>query len=303
MKYHIRKKEDYADGLRRVAHDMASLARTEAIDPGRDQEKVIHEVRKVCKRERAVLRLFRPHDEEMYQEENAWFRDAAGKLSSLRDATAMIECYDKMMSEAPTTLDRRKFSPIRRALNDHRDDKLPGPRKQQEVLNGFAGSMEKACERIAAWEFPRNDLSIVLDGFLKTYKRGRKAMRQAGNEPSVGNYHEWRKRVKYHRYQLRNLRKVWKPLMNAQHKQVKKLSSLLGDDHDIAVLAAFVRENLRGRLDADAMLAFDELAAAQSNALRAEAHILGARVYAEKPKHLGRKIVAWNNALAVSRAE
>lgn len=301
MKYHIRKKEDYAEGLRRLAHEMASLARTEAIESTRDQEETIHEVRKLCKRERAVFRLFRPHDEKRYQEENAWFRDASRTLSSLRDATAMIECYDKMMSEAPTTLDRRQFSPIRKALNDHREEQLPGPREQQDVLNRFAESMEKACERIAAWEFPVNDLSLVLDGFLKTYKRGRKAMRQAGEEPSVENYHEWRKRVKYHRYHLRNLRKVWKPVMKAQRKQVKKLSNLLGDDHDIAVLAGFVRENLQGRLDPDAMLAFDELAASQSNALRAEAHILGARVYAEKPKHLGRRITAWDNALAASR--
>jgi len=301
MKYHIRQKENYAEGLRRIAYEFAQEAQGLALQVNHDREEAVHEVRKLCKRQRALIRLFRPYAEDRYREENACFRDASKTLSSVRDATAMIECYDKMMSEAPGILDRRQFSPIRKALNDHREAQLLGPREQQDVLNRFADSMEQACERIAAWEFPVNDLSVVLDGFLKTYKRGRKAMRRAGEEPSVENYHEWRKRVKYHRYHLRNLRKVWKPVMKAQRKQVKKLSTLLGDDHDIAVLAGFVRENLQGRLDPDAMLAFDKLAASQSNALRAEAHILGARVYAEKPKHLGRRIAAWDNALAASR--
>lgn len=302
MNDHIRKKEDYAEGLRRVAHEIAGLARSEAIEPTHDQEAAIHEVRKSCKRGRALVRLFRPHDEETYQIENACFRNAARKLSSLRDAAAMLECYDKMMNLAPAKLDKRKFAPIRRALNDHREEKLSGSEEQRQALNQFADSMNQACERIVAWEFSINDFSIVLDGFLKTYRRGRKAMRKAETEPSVEHYHEWRKRVKYHRYHLHTIRKIWKPIMKSQRKQVNKLSNLLGDDHDIAILTGFIRDHLQGRLAPDALLAFDDLASSQSNALRTEAHMLGARIYAEKPKHLSLKLQQWDKALAVARA-
>jgi len=296
MAYRLKRREPVEAAVRRIADEQVG----NALDFGPSAHEQIHEARKRCKKIRALLRFVRPALGKQYAVENAWYRDTARAVSQLRDAAALVECFDALMDRYADDVDRRRYVAIGDTLREQRDE-LAQREDLDAQLELLAGRLTMARARIADWTLQAGEYAAVGPGVRKTYKRGRKAMQKAYADPADEQFHEWRKRVKYHRYHLRNLRKVWKPIMKAQRKQVKKLSSLLGDDHDIAVLAGFVRENLQGRLDADAMLAFDELAAAQSNALRAEAHILGARVYAEKPKHLARKIAAWDNALAVSR--
>jgi CHAD domain-containing protein len=70
-------------------------------------------------------------------------------------------------------------------------------------------------------------------------------MSACGKHPTVENFHEWRKRVKYYRYQLKLLRDFWKPVMEALRREAVKLSDDLGDDHDLAVLVEYLGENER----------------------------------------------------------
>jgi len=296
MKYHIRQKENYAEGLRRIAYEFAQEAQGLALQGNQDREEAVHEVRKLCKRQRALIRLFRPYAEERYQEENACFRDASKTLSSVRDATAMIECYEQLLEAVPDSVDRRQFHPIMRELQAHRDQTAQNPEEVDDRLQAFAKTMGKAMDRIASWTFPTSGVEIVLDGFIKTYRRGRNAMEKAEAEPTVENYHDWRKRVKYHRYHLRTVRKLWKPVIKARRKEVKTLSDYLGDDHDLSVLQEFVDEHLAHRLDTDAMMHFKQIISAESDRLRSASHPLGLRVFGMKPKHLTRTLAVWDEA-------
>jgi hypothetical protein len=66
--------------------------------------------------------------------------------------------------------------------------------------------------------------------------------------------------------------------MKAQAKEAKRLSKLLGEDHDLAVLAAEV----------DDPQLHDMIATRRADLL-AQARDLGRRVYAERPKHFARR--------------
>ena len=83
------------------------------------------------------------------------------------------------------------------------------------------------------------------------------------------------KELWYHHTLLRSL---WPPVIEVAGQEAHALSDRLGDDHDLAVLAAWVEQN------ADAPPGFFEAVDRRRAELQAEAFELGARVYAEKPK-------------------
>lgn len=63
------------------------------------------------------------------------------------------------------------------------------------------------------------------------YTRDRHSLPAAGPE----DFHEWRKRAKYHWYARRLLREVWPATMDARRGEVRRLSGLLGAEHDPSV--------------------------------------------------------------------
>jgi uncharacterized coiled-coil DUF342 family protein len=64
------------------------------LDSSEDPHETVHEVRKRCKETRATLRLVR----ELlptYSDENAHYRDAARRLSYIRDAQVLSETFEE----------------------------------------------------------------------------------------------------------------------------------------------------------------------------------------------------------------
>ena len=64
----------------------------------------------------------------------------------------------------------------------------------------------------------------------------------AVDKPTVPRLHEWRKRTKDLRYALELLEPLWPDVMEAFAAEVDDLADLLGEDHDLALLEAFVRD-------------------------------------------------------------
>jgi hypothetical protein len=82
--------------------------------------------------------------------------------------------------------------------------------------------------------------------------------------------------------------------MKARWKEVKRLSDLLGDEHDLAVFRArlLARREDFGPGRVEVLVA---LADRRVDRLRQEADHQGARVYADKPKQLRRRMgVYWD---------
>ena len=87
-------------------------------------------------------------------------------------------------------------------------------------------------------------------------------------------------------YQERLLEETWPGVMKAQAKEAKKLSKLLGSDHDLAVLAETLRSDPElAALSSD----LQPLIAERRGVLLERSRELGRRVYAEKPKHFARR--------------
>ena len=122
-----------------------------------------------------------------------------------------------------------------------------------------------------------------------------------GRRPRRGHAearHEWRKRAKYLWYQLRVLEPVWPAALSGMVGEADRLSDLLGEDHDLAVLqaqlAALTAETNSGSVE-ELFARIDR----RAKGLQTQAFSLGQRLYAERPgdfvARVGAYYAAWSS--------
>jgi CHAD domain-containing protein len=271
-------------GLERIAREQLDRALAGLEDPRLDRNEAIHEARKCGKRLRALLRLARAGiGNDVYRRENAAIRDAARDLSGLRDAEALLETYERLQTRFGDEVDWRKLVGVRRTLVARRkqlteDGTLP------RRIDAFGEQLRAVRKRLPSWPLAQLGFDDLAPGLKRSYRRGRDAMRAIDHAPSDERFHEWRKRVKEHRYHLELLRDLWPAQVKARRAEVRALGDLLGDDHDLTVLRATLgAESERFGAGAGTLR---ELAVRQQAELRTRMWPLGLRLFAERPKAL-----------------
>jgi CHAD domain-containing protein len=299
--YRLKRKEPAAGGIRRIAVGRATSAlehlRMEAGDA--DTAEAVHEARKDLKKLRAVLRLVRDElGPEVYRRENDRFRDAGRELAGARDAEVKLATLDTLAERFDDDFPRAEVEPLVDVLTEERetlirrleaDGKPGGPRAlaAERVSSGRAA--------IADWPLGSGGLALVEPGLKRTYRRGRRRFADVREDASAENVHEWRKRVKDLWYHLRLLRNAWPEVVGTTSDEAHELADLLGDHHDLAVLA----EDIAGRelSKSGGISTLPRLIARRQSELLDDALELGRRIYAEKPraftKRLGAYWAAW----------
>lgn len=272
--YRLKASEPLPDAIARVARGRID----HAVDELRGKTdstpvEAVHEARKDMKKLRALLRLARGElGRQTYDRENACFRDAARELAGQRDADVMLETLDRLTYlPAGQAWEVRKRIQADLERNGGEGDRTAAARSAIAILKEARG-------RVSHWRLERDSFDALEKGLEKTYRRGRREFEAAMEEPTVESLHEWRKRVKHLWYHHTLLRSLWPPVMEVTGDEAHALSDHLGDDHDLAVLAAWVEEH--GGAGPDFRDAVDR----RRSELQAEAFRLGTRVYAEKPR-------------------
>jgi CHAD domain-containing protein len=296
--YRILQPDHLTDEVRRIATDQVDRGLAEL--DGEDRDEGIHQVRKRCKKVRALVRLVREADQDLYRRENAAFRDTARRASHLRDDAAMVEAYDALASAYEDHVELASFAAVRAALVARRDAAAPDV---DEVLAALRSDLEAARGRIATWELPGDGFEVLAGGLERTYRRSRKRRRDAYAEGSTEAFHEWRKRVKYHRYQVRLLQDAWPRVLRARRRELHTLGELLGDDHDLAVLRARLHADPDGHGGTDLVAALTGLLDRRRASLQVRADHLGARLFADEPGAFVGRIGSYWEAWAADRAE
>jgi CHAD domain-containing protein len=285
------------DEPRRIARVQVDRALGE-LDEG-DRHHAVHAARKRGKKVRALLRLVRPAAPELYQRENAAFRDMMRRVSADRDAAVAVETYDDLVARFSEDGVADELAPVRAALAQRRSDILG--EELDARLHAIRMDLMAARDRVNDWELEGDGFDVLEGGLAKTYGRARARMGDAYDDATSAAFHQWRKRAKYHRYHLRLLQDVWKPVVKAHRGQAHELTDLLGDDHDLAVL----RQDL---VAAPERFGGDRLVAALCGLLdrrRAElqsaARGVGRRCFAEDPERLVSRLrTYWESACATA---
>jgi CHAD domain-containing protein len=276
LSYRIEQPRGIGDEVRRIAGEQVRKAVDDLGEE--DPHEAVHEFRKRCKKVRALLRLVRPALGETYSAENRRFRDTARTFSDLRDATSVIESAEALGDRYGDDLPVGSLERLRQDLGSRRD-RVAERRALRKRMAVAREAMEAAGDRIPSWELDADRFDAVAGGIARTYRRARAAMAAARERPSTPTFHEWRKRVKYHRYHLRLLRASWSPVLDEVRGQLHTLSDLLGLDHDLSVL----RDVLDERSSSVGRTEVFPLIDARRGELRAQAFPLGERLFVDRP--------------------
>lgn len=293
--------ESAGDGIRRMAQEQIDKALGEIDNSGLDQHATVHQVRKRCKKIRALLRLARgdlDNSGKTYQQENACFRDAARSLSGIRDAEALLETCDTLIHTVSKQSNRQRLKKVRGALEARKREVTENDTDLDARIATFATTIREARERVNDWPIGDTFMSLA-PGLKENYRRGRKAMKKAVCKPGTENLHEWRKGVKYHLYHVQVLQPIWNPVLDGWQGEIKSLGEDLGDDHDLAVFTDTLSaepERFGSNRDRQALRA---LSTRQRAELQARAFPMGQRIFHETPEQMARRLEAYWEAARV----
>jgi CHAD domain-containing protein len=265
--------------LARVDHALAELrGETESTAP-----EAVHEARKDLKKVRAAIRLVRDElGDEVYRRENGHYRDAGRLLSGSRDAEVLVESLDGLLQRYSDAAGER-YAGLREQLGAALRARR-GDGSEEAAMRSAILELESGRERVASWQFSGDGWKMLAPGLRRVYRRGRRRLRAAEEEPSGENLHEWRKQAKDLWYHLRLLRDANPALLQPLADHAHDLSDHLGDDHDLAVLREEAGRRRTAFADTGDERLFFELLDRRRGELQFAALSLGKRIYAEKPK-------------------
>ena len=306
------------DGLQRMMLAQADLAveALESASSGEHGEQAVHETRKAIKRMRTLLRLLREElGEAVYARENRALRELGHSLTGARDAEVMLETFQTLTARGSKRMnDRRGVARLRAALQAERE------RTRMELLEDTAvrprtiGQLKAFRGRAGGWSMGASDRTVE-QGARSLFEQGRWGYRRArrGKRPHTRRMHEWRKRVKDLRYAAEALgpakqRAVGRDAsaekaarwLRRVARRADRLSELLGEEHDLAVLSDWVedrRSDRGGRALAGrrTVKELSRLIAKRRRKLRGRALREGKRLYGRPGKELTRRMRAARN--------
>lgn len=233
-------------GMRRMTVDLLGRAiRDLRAEGDRSFDKGIHGARKKMKRLRGLVRLVRDTiGYRSYREENVVLRNTARSIAGMRDAWVLVETLRGLRLSYGDLLDERAFSASETWLvrrHEERRKVVTGA-----VVMGAIVNLGTAKARYAAFpieEAIANDFGSIAEGVKRVYRRGRRGFDASVETRHVEDLHEWRKRVKYLRYQMEALAPVQPALIGSLAGELDGLGEQLGADHDLAVLADTIMDH------------------------------------------------------------
>ena len=283
--FRLRTDERVAFGLRRVARGRVDSAVQRLRNEDLDQVEAVHDARKDVKKLRAVLRLVRPTiGEEVYQRENARHRDAARLLSGTRDAQVRSETLRALANRFSQDPPPGGWGSLGEALEP---DAIAG---LDELRREAADQIEKGREALTMLGLPGTDSEVLGAGLRRTDARGRRRLREAAADPSAERLHELRKRAKDLWYHLRLVGPACEPALDPLISRADRLSDLLGDDHDLAVMSEWLDDG-DDQLDPEVRSHLQRLIGQRRLEIQIELFDCAETIYHEKPKAFAARVV------------
>ena len=291
MAFQLKVAESVSEGItRNVKHQIEKALKhvsgeRKPHQRGASENDAVREVRKCFKKVRAALRLVRAElGDDVYHEENWCFRDAARPLTQVRDAEMLVEIWDKLKEPLAAAVETGTFAKIHDALLANQSEVIRRVLAKGRVFTAVEEGAVRALARIPGWRIEHTGWAALEGGLRHVYRTGHRALALASESSSVKNLHEWRKQAMYLWHQLQLLEGAWTGDEKQLVERVHHLSTLLGDDHDLAVL----RETLAAdplafgghRVLKAAFAVIDR----RREELERQAFALGREVYEDSPK-------------------
>ena len=293
MAYCFEVDETVEAAIRRIAHEQLTRIVSRLEPGGGEPERAVHAARRSLKRLRGLLRLIRTSldrvpESGVFELENDIYRQVAAELSGRRDATVMIATLETVYEDLPTDLAPAAGAVHAWLIKRHGD---AYEQQDRQVFAGMIETLRDADARVDEWPLQDIGWDDLDDGIRRMYTQGCAEYDECCWRPSVKSLHDWRKRVKYLWHHMQLLKPIWPGPMQAIVDELDELGDLLGLDHDCAVLAEAIDEQIPTQmLDTAQRQGIIRAIYARRRRLQEGCRFLGRQVYAEKPRAFSRRL-------------
>jgi CHAD domain-containing protein len=300
--------EQLGGALQRMALGQIDLARESLSGELPLDTRSVHELRKAIKRLRALMHLLEGELEHASVEDRV-LRDLGRRLSGARDAAVLLSTLESMLADNRKLASGKRVRGLRRrlALEQARAERetLADPRLRVEML----ADLMQLRERVERWQLLPDGHAGPIERRLRViYRRGRRQhqLLQRGKRSGMQARHEWRKRAKDLRYAAEMLQPSGPAPADARSsrdadlrktaRRADKLSELLGEEHDLGLLARWLdgdgaRDATGGRaLGARKKRQLQAAIAKRRRKLRKRAMTDGRRLYRRRPKRFAARV-------------
>lgn len=285
MAFRLHLSEPVGEGMRRILQEQCAEA-AESLRPGPDFS--VHRARMCLKRARAALRLvrtgLRPRS----------FRALMGDLRTAAQALAPMR-ERAVLADTLGALATRHGEAVLPCLSMMSAALSPNEPADVTAIRGAHRRLAAVERRLAKLDFDRLGWRAIECGLAQTQRRMREAADQAGRRADDECFHALRRRVQDHWRQMHLLSHAWPDWFQARARLAHRLSQLLGEDHDLAALAAAAEA-----AGADPVVA---CCRKDQQPLRRRAAGLVDLLIADRPRPLARRIVGYWDAARRSASE
>jgi CHAD domain-containing protein len=301
MAFHIRPDESVTDGLRRVARKELASARDRLENSKEPGEEAIHEARKSVKKVRAVADVVKNDKGHGLAGARKRLRAVNRVLSQSRDADAMNETLSKLLDRQPRLLSEHTRARLRLELSNHRDT-VARAADREDAWKDVVEELRDVRADVKRWSSAHKRFGALAQGLRATHKRGRRAMVRALESRRAADFHEWRKQMKALWYELRLIEDAG-PAIQKDVKRLDEAETLLGDDHNVVVLCAYMSSTRSCALDSSEWQGLCRHAERYQERLRRKAIARAEAIYRTATGAYVRQIKgAWRNWNRQSRA-
>jgi CHAD domain-containing protein len=289
--YRLKKGKSPSQDISRVVAGEFEKALKELGNSESSAAEVVYEARKHIKKIRAVLRMFQNDLGKQYSRQNRRLRTLAHQLASLRDADVTLNTMNSIRHHFPRLVTPSIFADVQQGLRSRKrataarvdpEHLLP---RVEHALRQSARETSKSVRRAAG-------RSAMIAGIVRGYRRARKELACVHATPDDGLFHTWRRRVKDHWYHVRLLEGLnGKAAMRVRN--LKRLETWLGDDHNLVLLRATILKRPSRFGDEKGTAVVLGCLEKYQSSLRRRALKFGDRAFAQKPPAFGKSVKRW----------
>lgn len=234
MGYRLKKRERVGDGLRRVAvAQLTGAARLLECPSPPQLDDAIHDARVKIKRVRAIVHLVWPDMGDDARHEDHALRAIAHGLAGSRDQASLLASL-AWLRERFGAVDPDAFEAVGQVVGSPADGDAP-------TMGNLAARLRSASARAGEWVIAAEGAECIRAGLRASYHAARSARRDALGYGDPDTRHAWRVQVRRLADQLRLIRGVWPETIDPQVDALREITSALGRDHDLSLLARRLR--------------------------------------------------------------
>jgi CHAD domain-containing protein len=204
-------------------------------------DKAIHDIRVMMKRQRATVKLVRPLlEEEAYNREYLAGREVGRILCSWREMSVLYKTAKGLKKENPKLFlklwDNEKIQNLLRKPYSTWTD----AGEQSKSVKEIRAQLSKAQYRVRFLTLKEPDIHLLLQELERNYLIAAQAYLACRNDPRQRLLHEFRKKSKTFMYQLCYFRPLNQRAIKSLEKKLDNLTQNLGKYNDLAQITDLI---------------------------------------------------------------